>query len=217
MQGFANPGSFFTPGRGLLWWLIGLVIGITVHEASHALAADRLGDPTPRAMGRVSLNPIRHMDPMGTFMLLVAHFGWGKPVVFDPSRLKVDPALGSALVSLAGPAANVLTAFFAAQLVRSGVAVDPWSVSVLLGIIQVNVLLAAFNLIPIPPLDGFGFVTGLLPKPISYQLQPLRQYGPMLLLLLIFLPQLGGPNILARIYSPIAGSIAQLIGLGGFA
>src|SRR5262245_14366446 len=95
LQGFGNIRNILNPSSGVIWWIVGLVIGITVHEASHALTADRLGDPTPRSMGRVSLNPLRHLDPLGTFMLLVAHFGWGKPVIFNPARLRVDPALGS--------------------------------------------------------------------------------------------------------------------------
>jgi Zn-dependent protease len=199
---------------GQLWWIIGLVVGITVHEACHALTAVRLGDPTPRLMGRLSLNPLRHLDPVGSFLILVAHFGWGKPVVFNPANLRVDPAFGSALVSVAGPVANLATAFLAYQPLRAGVALDPIAHAVLVGIVSANLGLAAFNLIPIPPLDGFGFVSGLLPKPLAYQLQPLRQYGPMLLLLLVFLPALGGPDILGSILRPVIANLTKLIMLG---
>src|SRR5918911_1523771 len=92
--------------------IIGLVVGITVHEASHASVAVALGDPTPRLMGRVSLNPLRHLDPVGTLALLVASFGWGKPVVFNPNRLNGDPRVGSALVAAAGPISNIVVAMF---------------------------------------------------------------------------------------------------------
>jgi Zn-dependent protease len=201
---FRSPGDLLSGGNGLIWWIVGLVVGITVHEACHALAADRLGDPTPRSMGRLTLNPLAHLDPIGTFMLLFARFGWGKPVVFNPSNLRIDPSFGSAIVSVAGPLANLVTAFLAAIPLRADVQMEPTVENVLVAIVRANILLAAFNLIPIPPLDGFGFVVGLLPKPIAYQLEPLRQYGPMLLLLLVFLPALGGPNVLGQIYGPIA-------------
>src|SRR5215208_5280400 len=99
------------PERFIQWFVavaIALVVGITVHEASHATVAVALGDPTPRLMGRVSLNPLRHLDPLASLMILIASFGWGKPVMFDPSRLKGDPRLGSALVAVAGPVSNIL-------------------------------------------------------------------------------------------------------------
>jgi len=197
-----------------IWNIVGLLLGITVHEASHALAAVKLGDPTPKLMGRLSLNPIRHYDPIGTTMILLgAPFGWGKPVTFNPLNLKVDPLLGSSIVSVAGPLANIVTAFLLAQPLRAGVAMDPTIAGGLHYIATVNIYLAAFNLVPIPPLDGFGFVTGLLPKSVNILLQPLRQYGPFLLLFLVFLPLLGGPRILFAIMSPLAAGLMQLVGL----
>ena len=206
--------SFFSPGR--LYLIVGLLVGITVHEACHALAAVQLGDPTPRLMGRLSLNPLRHLDPIGTFLILFGPFGWGKPVMFNPRNLRIDPALGSSIVSVAGPVANVVTAFLAAQPLRAATDLDPTARSVLLAIVIANVFLAAFNLIPIPPLDGFGFVSGLLPKPIAYQLEPLRQYGPLLLMVLVFLPRFvpGAPDILGSVMGPIANTLGRLIGTG---
>lgn len=211
LSGFGNPRDLLPNSLDFLFWIAGLLVGITVHEACHALAADRLGDSTPRLMGRLTLNPLRHLDPLGTMMLFVAHFGWGKPVLFNPRNLKVDAALGSSVVSVAGPVANVLTAFLAAIPLRSGEVPESAVALLLIAIIRANVLLAAFNLIPIPPLDGFGFVSGLLPKPIAYQLEPLRQYGPLLLVLLVFLPALGGPNILVRLYTPLEQFVYRLI------
>src|SRR5215210_6723719 len=90
--------------------LVALAIAITVHEANHAWVATLLGDETPRSMGRVSLNPLRHLDPFGTLMIFVAHFGWGKPVMFNPGNLRMDPRLGSGIVAFAGPVANILAA-----------------------------------------------------------------------------------------------------------
>jgi Zn-dependent protease len=207
-----DPSSFLTGGR--LWLMVGLLVGITVHEACHALAAVQLGDQTPRLMGRLSLNPLRHLDPIGTFMILFGPLGWGKPVQFNPMNLKIDPHVGSAIVSVAGPVANIVTAFLAFQPLRAEVAMSDTLESVLFSVVRANLFLAAFNLIPIPPLDGFGFVTGLLPRQISNQLEPIRQYGPVILLVLVFLPFLGGPNILVQIMSPIVTSLAQLISLG---
>src|SRR3990172_11954241 len=99
---FNNPLSF-------VFWLLGLTVAITVHEFAHAYAAERLGDPTPRLMGRLTLNPLAHLDPLGTLMLLIARFGWGKPVQFDPFNLR-HPRRDSALISLAGPASNLIMA-----------------------------------------------------------------------------------------------------------
>src|SRR5579885_3806018 len=125
---------------GQLWWIIGLVVGITVHEAAHALVAVALGDPTPRLMGRLSLNPLRHLDPIGSLALLVASFGWGKPVVFDPRRLRTDPRLGSALVAVAGPIANILMALLAVVLLKNGsVALGEAGAQVLQMLFAVNV------------------------------------------------------------------------------
>src|SRR5579885_923123 len=154
--------------------ILGLVLGITVHEASHATVAVALGDPTPKLMGRMSLNPLRHLDPIGSVAMLIASFGWGKPVVFNPNRLNGDPRIGSALVAAAGPISNILVALLGLIVLRttnwSSLTLNaqiPFTQEVLLSILQavigLNVLLAAFNLIPIPPLDGYDFVSNLLP------------------------------------------------------
>src|SRR6266571_2723777 len=107
---FSNPALAEAQLTGLLISAGAIILAITVHEANHAFVAVSLGDNTPRLMGRLSLNPLRHLDPIGTLLLFVAHFGWGKPVLFNPRNLRINPLLGSAAVSFAGPLANVLFA-----------------------------------------------------------------------------------------------------------
>jgi Zn-dependent protease len=214
-----DPRIFRFPGRlqatliELALVLAAILLAITVHEFSHALVAVALGDPTPKLMGRLSLNPLRHLDPLGTLLILVARFGWGKPVVFNPNNLKGNPRLGSAAVSFAGPLANILIAMLlAAAVERSTGRLDPTVAGFVLGLREINILLAAFNLVPIPPLDGFGVVQGLLPARLSYALEPLRQYGPIILLVAVFAPRLGGPDLIGPIMRPIIGAIRALVG-----
>src|SRR3972149_2555477 len=106
-------GQLFNNPLAFVFWALALILAITIHEFAHALAADRLGDPTPRLMGRLTLNPLAPLDPLGTLMLLIARFGWGKPVQFDPFNLR-HPRRDSALISLAGPASNLIMASTAA-------------------------------------------------------------------------------------------------------
>lgn len=213
-----DPRIFSSPGRAeatLVDLAVGIgaiILAITVHEFNHAFVAVALGDQTPRLMGRLSLNPIRHLDPIGTLLLLVAQFGWGKPVLFNPANLKVNPQLGSAAVSFAGPLANILFAMLLVLLfgdLRG--AVDPTLAEFLQRLLLINVLLAAFNLVPIPPLDGFGVVQGLLPARLAYALEPLRQYGPIILLIAVFAPNFGGPNVIQPIMEPIIRVILTLV------
>ncbi|PJE63750.1 site-2 protease family protein, partial [Candidatus Roizmanbacteria bacterium CG10_big_fil_rev_8_21_14_0_10_45_7] len=132
-----------------------MVISIAVHEFSHAFAADRLGDPTPRAQGRLTLNPLSHLDPLGIVLLLTIGFGWGKPVQYDPYNL-TNHKRDSALIALAGPLSSILFAVLAAVLMYalpgSGMGV------ILRYVVGLNVMLAVFNLLPIYPLDGFRIV-----------------------------------------------------------
>lgn len=187
--------------------ILGLVIGIAVHEAAHATTALVLGDSTPRQMGRVTLNPLRHLDPLGTIFMLIAGFGWGKPVMFNPNNLRGDPRIGSALVSVAGPLSNILLAIVAAILLATGTVFSDQGARIIQQIMYVSVLLAAFNLIPIPPLDGFGFVLNLLPRPLAAAIAPIAPYGPLILLALIFIPGLG----LNAIMAPLEQAILSLV------
>ncbi|HLI26198.1 MAG TPA: site-2 protease family protein [Chloroflexota bacterium] len=187
--------------------VLGLLVGITVHEAAHAATAVALGDPTPARMGRVSLNPLRHLDPLGTMFMLIASFGWGKPVVYNPANLRGNPRLGSALVAVMGPLSNIVVATLAAILLVSGPVFSDQGARILQMVMFTNVGLAAFNLLPIPPLDGFGFVLNLLPRPLAATIAPLAPYGPLLLLALVFIPGLGLHAILA----PIQGVILEVV------
>lgn len=221
-QLFNNPLNF-------LFWLGALVIAITIHEFAHAYAAERLGDPTPRLMGRLTLNPLAHLDPLGTLMLLLVRFGWGKPVQFDPFNLR-HPRRDSAIISLAGPVSNLILAVGSSLLLRilfSSGLLAPRSpampagwlgevgfvyffISFLQPLIIMNVVLAIFNLVPIHPLDGFKIVEGILPEEYSRQWKELEGYGMIFLILLIF-PIFGSPSPISRLISPIINFLLSLL------
>lgn len=175
--------------------VLGMLAGITTHEFSHALVADQLGDRQPRALGRVSLNPLRHLDPLGTALLVLVGIGWGKPVPVNVAALRPGRA-GMAFVAGAGPVANVLVALILAlayrafDLTGAGGAV----LQLIYVATVVNLLLAILNLIPIPPLDGFAVLTALVPPRWEYSIRRYQGYGVVLLLLLLILPSspLGG-------------------------
>lgn len=177
---------------------IALIIGITFHEFSHAYVANALGDGTAKGLGRLTLNPLAHLDPLGSILIFVAGFGWGKPVPFNPFYLRVGMRRGAALVSLAGPVANVVAATAFAIPLRLGVAQPDTVGFSLLGLDGTNVLgylltslvfwnllLAVFNLLPIAPLDGFKVALGVLPRSIAGPLSRLEPWGPGILLLVI--------------------------------
>ena len=183
----------------LLALLLVLLFSLTVHESAHAWTANRLGDPTARRLGRISLNPVVHIDPIGTILLpLVAFmaggliFGWAKPVPVNPRNLK-NYRRDFLMIAAAGPASNVLLATAASLLMRvgpAGAAASGGIASVLFDVgfmvIQLNLLLAVFNMIPIPPLDGGNVLAGLLPGPLAdgYD-RVVRPYGFMILLVLM--------------------------------
>lgn len=188
---------------------IALLLAIDLHEFCHAWMADRLGDPTPRYQGRLTLNPLAHLDPLGTLMLILVRFGWGKPVPVNPYNLRNGPKGGMAMVSFAGPLGNLFTAALLALPVRLGLMtptlrgnIIPSLEMVVTTAILVNVILAIFNLIPVAPLDGFKVAIGLLPYRWSYPLAQLERYGPLLLIFLI-LPWFWGTNILFLIMQPV--------------
>ena len=169
--------------------VLGMLAGITTHEFSHAFVADVLGDHRPRALGRVSLNPLRHLDPLGTALLVLVGIGWGKPVPVDLASLRPGRA-GMALVAGAGPVANLVVALGLALVFRT---VDLAGIGgpvlqLIYVAVVVNLLLAILNLIPIPPLDGFAVLSALVPPRWEYSIRRYQGYGVVLLLLLLILP-----------------------------
>ena len=210
----------------LLFSLLSLVIAVTVHECAHAWSANELGDPTARMMGRVSLNPLVHLDPMGTAMMIITALtgygiGWGKPTPVTPYRLRYGARRGLAIVSLAGPASNLVVAAIVGLLSRfAGPALQPiWYVGLMLQtIVVVNVIIAMFNLIPLPPLDGHSVLIGLLTltkwqpvwRVIEF-LEGLQRYGMMLLFGLILISQFMGLNLIGRIIGAPSQAILRLI------
>ena len=188
--------------------VVASIIAITLHEAAHGYAAEALGDPTAREQGRVSLNPLRHVDPVGTllipgFLLLIqlltigrveAMFGWAKPVPVNVMRLR-NPRWGMLWVAAAGPAMNVLLAFVAALAAHLGGLLDGEAERLLYRSVElfmaVNLVLAAFNLLPIPPLDGGRIVTALLPYGLAMRFAALERFGLFIVLgLLMVLPRI---------------------------
>jgi Zn-dependent protease len=168
---------------------VALVIGITFHEFSHAFIADQLGDHRPRALGRVSLNPMAHIDPVGALVFVLAGFGWGRPVPVNVYALRPG-RIGMAMVAAGGPIANVIVAVVAAVVYRlfemSGV--GGFAIDVAFWIVLYNLLLAIFNLLPIPPLDGYNVLLAFAPPKLAFTIQRYAPYGVIVLLLLVFLP-----------------------------
>ena len=148
-------------------WIPAVLCALALHEAAHAYAADYLGDPTPRRLGRVTLNPLAHLDVIGTLLLVLVHIGWGKPVPVDPRNFN-RPRRDMVLVALAGPLANIVTAVILAFVLRTGgFAAMPAASIAINALVIVSLLLALFNLLPLPPLDGSKILYGLLPVALS--------------------------------------------------
>jgi len=186
----------------------GLLVAVTVHEFMHAWAANYLGDPTSRMMGRISLNPLKHLDPLGTIAIFLIGFGWGKPVEINPRNFE-NPKIGSALTSIAGPLANLVTATFLSVLVKV-LPLGELFTSLFIFIISINIVFMVFNLLPIPPLDGSKVLYAVLPD--SVDIRKFEMYGPILLLLLVFL----GKGILFDILSPAINGILSFLGMPSY-
>jgi len=198
---FSNPIVFFILA-------IVLVVSITVHEFAHAWMADRLGDPTPRYKGRVSLNPLHHLDPIGTIAILLVGFGWGKAVPYDPYNLK-NPVPDAAKIALAGPAVNLLIAGLASLILKFLPSL-PILQALLPTAIYLNVMLAIFNLLPVAPLDGSKIIIAVLPHQTALEYQNfMRHYGTWLLLFLI-LP-INGTSAISSLVLPIINWLVNLL------
>ncbi len=206
--------------RLIISYIITLVVGITLHEFSHAIVADRLGDSTPRMNGRVTLNPLSHLDPLGSLIMIFAGFGWGRPVPINPYALGRRTPAGVMWVSLAGPASNVLLAVLAAIPLRLGLAsltaplpYLPSSYSFLRIFIFTNLFLALFNLIPLAPLDGDKIADYVFPPAMGKVLESIRPAGPVILIVLLFVaPMLGFDFIGQAIYPPVSHLMSLLLG-----
>ena len=191
----------------ILFGFAALVVAITIHEFSHAWTAEHLGDPTPRLQGRLTLNPLAHLDPIGTIMLILVRFGWGKPVRFDPFNLR-NPRRDSAAISIAGPISNLIVAIIASLVLRLPL---PILLSAFLAqIILFNIILGVFNLVPIHPLDGFKIVEGILSEDKAREWHELERYGMIFLLILLF-PIFGGTAPIQRIISPVINFVLTIL------
>ncbi len=171
--------------------LPGLIIALVIHEYAHARVAVAMGDFTPKMMGRLTLNPRAHIDPIGLLMLFLVRFGWAKPVMINPRNFK-DPKKGDILVSLAGPGANLLTAFVALVvwlvLIKLGFGKSAGVTMVFQLIVIYNINFAIFNMIPLPPLDGSHILKYFLPHDLAYKFVQLERYSFLILVVLIWTP-----------------------------
>jgi Zn-dependent protease len=193
-----NPEAFLVY---LAAFATAILTGLAFHEFSHAWAANELGDDTAKRQGRLTLNPIAHLDPIGSALLLLTGFGWAKPTPVNPWRLRSGPRRGNAVVAFAGPASNFFFAALAAIPIRAGLVESRFGTTIeavirfgsgeeyvflfLFFVISLNIILGIFNLIPIPPLDGFKVATGLLPRPLAEGLEQIAPYGPGILMTLL--------------------------------
>ncbi len=184
---FSDPAGFL---QQIILVVPALLVGVTVHELAHGLVADRLGDPTARFQGRLTLNPLPHIDPLGAVAIFLTGFGWAKPVPVNAYNLR-RPVRDMACVAAAGPVTNLLVGFVAALAwqVLASLRIGPFLGLPLQGLLaalySVNVSLAIFNLIPLPPLDGGHFLPYFLPRRSWAFLHRLEQYGPVILLILL--------------------------------
>jgi len=196
-------------GRSISAMLIGAVtilISITVHELAHGYAAYRLGDQTAKIQGRLTLNPLAHLDPIGALLMFITGFGWAKPVPVNPFFFKGDRTKGMMLVSIAGPLANLVLAWILICVYIGAILVTSTVYPILHTLALLNIYLAVFNLIPIPPLDGSKILAGFLPKQTALKyLTTVEQYGFLILMLLVIV------GLVPKVVAPLAAGIYNLM------
>lgn len=195
-----------------------ILFALTVHELAHGYVAYRLGDPTAKHAGRLTLNPISHLDPIGTLMLFIVHFGWAKPVPVDP-RYFTNPKRDMLWVALAGPGSNIALAFLCGLIIRF-INANPYLfldsflgeafAAMMVLSLQINLALAIFNLLPIPPLDGSKVLYGLLPPQYEHVVYNLERYGPGVLFMLVMLGMLTGVSIFWGFIGPFVSFFSTL-------
>lgn len=195
----------------LLSRVVILVVAFTVHEFAHAWSANELGDDTPRLNGRLTLNPLAHLDVVGSLLLLLTGFGWAKPVPINPYALTRRTSAGVMLVSAAGPFSNLVLAILAAIPLRIGAIPAEYS-QFLLQFIFINLVLLFFNMIPIFPLDGEKVLAYLLPPPGQQVMARIRPYGPMILMGMIVIGSLGAIDLIGTLVTgPASFILSQLV------
>lgn len=186
-----------------------VLLALAIHEYAHAVVAVRLGDPGPKLAGRLTLNPLPHLDPLGTIMLFLFSFGWAKPVMVDPRNFR-NPRQDMMWVALAGPVSNILLAFALSRVAPIILNIVPYGAvpatfAFLQVAIQLNIWLAVFNMLPLPPLDGSKVLAGLLPARYAYRYMQFERYGMFILLLLVLTDMLG------RILLPAYTAVFRLV------
>lgn len=219
IRGTGDPAIIFPYLLGLA---LALIAGITFHEFSHALAAYRLGDRMPLYQGRVTLNPSAHLDPMGVLLFVVAGFGWGRPVQFNPFALRTNPRIGSAIVALAGPTSNIILGTLVGlglrlMLLGGAASVNSSTMSALAltiaSFVEFNFVLAIFNLVPLPPLDGSHILPGILPPDMAENLlrfyEQIRPYSLMILFALFWV---AGDIISPIVFGPVDVLFRAVVG-----
>jgi Zn-dependent protease len=222
LLGQDSPQGFFVL---LIALLVALLVGLVFHELCHALVADALGDDTPRNAGRISLNPLHHLDPLGTMMMVLVGFGWAKPVPVNGYRLRNGPIIGMATVAAAGPVSNFVMAALFALPVRFGLldarfpsTFDQFTLSnylalIFIYVVLINVLLGVFNLIPLAPLDGSRVAQALLPGELGRFFRSIEPYGMGILFLLITISWLtnGQIDVLGAIINPVRDAVVDFL------
>ena len=201
-----------------------ILFALTIHEYAHGLVAYKLGDPTAKDAGRLTLNPLSHLDPIGTLMLFIVKLGWAKPVPVNPYNLR-NPREDMMWVSFAGPAANFLAAFFLAVVFKLAAGSFPYAgqgsfFEVILLMLRwgilINIILGVFNLIPIPPLDGSKILIGFLPPAYGYQLAQLERFGPFLLIFILIISRTMGFNLFWLLIQPFVAIFSVILGIRFF-